>query len=184
MNPNDPNLQGGGQPQEDFRLQFIDYFQAPGARVLAVVLGLLAGGVTYVFTTLTYALLVALCSTLLVALALPVVFYSLDAPYRRIKKTIPQPLLLDERVRFTVKGGKSLGGFFLLTEQSMIFLSVEGGDHRLELARADVKTVMLTEEKYSVRIFLSDTQFVEVLSAVYREIFDVLRENNWNVTVS
>ena len=51
-----------------------------------------------------------------------------------------------------------------------------------ELARADVKTVMLTEEKYSVRIFLSDTQFVEVLSAVYREIFDVLRENNWNVT--
>lgn len=181
MNSNEPQKQVGQDQQEDYRLRFIDYFQAPGARTLAVALGAVSALTVSLFTGWQLALLIGASVALLVSLILPIVFYRMDMPYQRIKKKILSPLLVDERVRFTVKGGKTLGGFFVLTEQSMIFLSLEGGDHRLELSRKDVKTVILQEDRYSIRIFLNDTQFIEVLSGVYMELYDILLENHWNV---
>ena len=181
MNSNQ-NPQGRERdPREDFRLRFIDYFQAPGARVLAVFLGILIAAAVYFFADWRLALLCGASVALILSLLLPIVFYRIDILYQRIKKTILQPLLVDERVRFTVKGGKTLGGFFVLTEQSMILLSLEDGDHRLELSREDVKSVILAQDRYSIRIFLNDTQFIEVLSGVYQELYDILLENNWNV---
>jgi hypothetical protein len=181
LNPNEPQKQEGNSRQEDYRLRFIDYFQAPGARTLAVALGAVSALTVSLFTGWQLALLIGASVALLVSLIPPLILYLMDLPYQRIKKTILSPLLVDERVRFTVKGGKTLGGFFVLTEQSMIFLSLEDGDHRLELTRGDVKTVILQEDRYSIRIFLNDTQFIEVLSGVYMELYDVLLENHWNV---
>ena len=61
----------------------------------------------------------------------------------------------------------------------MVFLSLEKGEHRLELSRADVKSVILAREQFSFRVFISNTQFIEVTSGACDEIYDVLRENHW-----
>ena len=121
------------------------------------------------------AVVALICSVLL-----PVIAYLQDRPYIKIKKTLAQPLLLDERVRFTVKDG-TVGGFMVLTEKTMIFLSLERGNHRLELAREDVRYISC-EEGVTISIFLNEKQFVRVISGVCGEICEILRENGWSVT--
>ena len=98
----------------------------------------------------------------------------------RIKETLGTSFLLDERVRFTVQGG-TVGGFFLLTDDRMIFLSLERGEHRLELTRGEVCSI-IPEEHMTVRIYLNNTQFIRIISGVSEEICDVLQQNGWTVS--
>ncbi len=124
-------------------------------------------------------LLIGAITTLIVSVMVPFVLYRADIPYEAIKKTINGSFVFDERVRFTVHGGRTVGGFFILTEQNMVFLSIEQGKHRMELAREDVKSIVLEEESYSIKIFLNDTQFIQVISGVCYEMYNILRENHW-----
>ena len=175
MNTHEPHSTDRDIPE----LCFADYFQAPGVRGLSVVLGLIAGSVLAFFLSWQIGVLAGALITVVLSIAFPVAFYRADKPYRKIKETLKRPFLVDERVRFTVHGGRSLGGFFVLTEKAMVFLSLEKGEHRLELSRKDVKSVILAQEQFSLRIFINNTQFIEVTSGVCGEIYDVLRENHW-----
>ncbi len=125
-------------------------------------------------------LLVGAIVTLLVSVVLPLVFYVKFLPYARMKKDLQQPFLFDEPVRFTVKHG-TVGGFFILTEKSMIFLSLECATHTLELTRDKVKHVSARNEM-ALDIYLNNTQFVRVFSAFREELVEILRENGWNIT--
>ena len=170
MNPNEQN---------DHKIRFSDYFGTSGSRILSVLFGLLAGGASALFLGFLIGVLIGAIVTLLTSFILPYLLYRADIPYEALKNAIVAPFIFDERVRFTVRGGRSVGGFFILTDQSMIFLSVEQGKHRLELSREDVKSVVLEEDRYTIRIFLNHTQFIQVVSGVCIEMYDVLRENRW-----
>lgn len=165
--------------QNDNRLHFGDYFSAPGVRMLSVIVGLLLGGVIGFFTGWQIGILSGAVTVLVVSVVLPIFLYRADVPYEKIKQTLAGPFLFDERVRFSVRGGKTVGGFFILTEKTMVFLSLEQGNHRLELSREDVKSVVLDEEQFSIKIFLNNTQFIQVVSGVCQEMYGILRENNW-----
>ena len=165
--------------QNDRKLHFGDYFSAPGVRILSVIIGLMIGGVTGIFTGWQIGTLVGATAVLIVSVLLPIALYRADVPYEKIKQTIAGNFLFDERVRFSVRGGKTVGGFFILTEKAMVFLSLEQGNHRLELSRTDVKSVVLEEEQFSIKIFLNNTQFIQVVSGACRELYGILRDNQW-----
>ena len=171
--------QNNQQEEQDNRLHFSDYFSAPGGRILSVLLGLIAGGVVGLFFGWQIGVLAGAGTTLLISILLPIMLYRADVPYARIKATIKSKFLFDERVRFTVRGGRTVGGFFILTDKTMIFLSLEEGDHRVELTREQVKSIVLEENEYSIKIFLSNKQFIRVMSGVCYEMYGILRENNW-----
>ena len=159
-------------------MKFSDYFFAPGVRPLSVITGVIIGGLTAILAGWKLGVFVGAIVVLLTALTLPVIACVQDLPYQRIKKTIKPPFLLDERVLFTVQN-RSVGGYFILTDSSMILLSMErGNQHRMELARNDVKAVKL-EDGDAISIFVSNTKFVRILSAASEELFSVLAENGW-----
>lgn len=170
----------GEREESDYKLHFGDYFGSAGSRILSVVAGLLVGIVLSMFFGWQIGTLAGACTVLLMSVLLPILVFRADIPYVKIKKTIPAPFLFDERVRFTVRNGRTVGGFFVLTEKTMVFLSIEQGNHRLELSREDVKSIVLEEEQYSIRIFLNDKQFIQVVSGVCTEMFEILREQNWS----
>lgn len=161
------------------KLKLSDYFLLPGVRTLSILFGIIAGFAVWLFTIWQYAVLTGAGVALVASVALPISLYREDLPYARIKETIKQPFLFDERVRFTVRGGATVGGFFVLTEKSMVFLSMEKGNHRLELNREDVKSVVWDHEHAALSIFLNNTQFIRVVAGNCEEMYGILRENGW-----
>ena len=159
-------------------MKFSDYIFAPGVIPLSVLLGVLIGGLVGLFAGWQIGVLAGASAAVVISLLIPISLYREDAPYAKLKKTLRQPFLFDERVRFTVRGG-SVSGYFILTEHSMVFLSLDRGVHRMELAREDVQSVILGED-FSLNIFLNNTHFIRVLSAAGAEMFRILRENGWS----
>ena len=157
-------------------MKFANYFFAPGVRMLATFFGLAVGGVAGLFAKWQYGVLAGAGVALFCSLVIPLLLWRADAPYRRVKATLKQPFLIDERVRFTVRNG-TVGGFFILTEQSIILLSLERGDQRMEITREDVKS--LSVESTTVRIFLDQTKYVGVISAFSEQIYEVLEREGW-----
>ena len=161
-------------------MKFLDYYLSNGARVLSTIIGILSGvAVGFICGVWQYGVLAGAVTTLLASVLVPLRLYREDIPYLKIKETMKQPFLVDERVRFTVQGG-TVGGFFILTDSSMVFLSLERGDHRLELSREDVVSVTC-EQNTMINIFLNNKQYIRVISGVCLEICEVLRENGWSV---
>lgn len=160
-------------------MKFSDYFHAPGLRLLAFLFGVFAGLPVFILMGWKFGVLVCAVVTLLASVILPIRLYRAELPYNRVKSTIAEKFLFDLRVRFTVRNG-TVSGHFLLTQRSMIFLSFERGEHRLELSRDDVKSVELGENM-TISIFLNDKQFVRVISGECEEIYDILRNNQWAV---
>ena len=161
-------------------MKFLDYFLSHGVRVLSTIFGTIVGAIVWVFGGWQYGVLTGAIVTLVTSIALPVVLYLEDRPYNKIKETLKSPFLLDERVRFTLRSG-TVGGYFILTDETMIFLSLENGTHRLELSRGDVLSVVQSEDM-SISIFLNNKQYIRLISGVCEEICEVLRENGWSVS--
>ncbi len=161
-------------------IKFSDYFTSPAKRSSAIRSGLFLGFGVFLMTDWRYGILCGAIATLIFSLVSPVISYLRDLPYIKLKRTLPQPFLFDEPVRFTVKGGM-VNGFFVLTAKSMVFLSRGDTGERMELTREDVKSVVLESNAYALRIFLDGTRFVMLYSAVCEQMSEVLRENGWNV---
>ena len=162
-------------------MKLSDYFFSSGVRALSVVAGLIGGFGMGFFTEWRIGLLAGLVIVLLTSIILPIVLYLQDLPYERKKKQLNKDFLLDVRVRFTVQGGSTVKGFFMLTDESMIFLSLDGGEHLLELQRKDVHTIRLGDP-VTINIFLSEKQYVRIISGLGEELFESLRENGWSVS--
>lgn len=160
-------------------MKFSDYYFAPGVLPLSVLLGVLLGLLVGLFAGWQTGVLAGTAAAVVLSLLIPLSLYREDVPYAKLKKALRHPFLFDERVRFTVRGG-SVTGYFILTEHSMVFLSLDHGEHRMELGREDVKSVILGEDA-SLNIFLNNTHFIRVLSAAGAEMFRILRENGWAV---
>ena len=158
-----------------------DYFLMRGVRTVSVVFGLLIGSTVSLFTDWLYGVLAGAVVAFLASFVIPLRLYLADRPYENLKKTIGDSFLVDERVRFTVRDGM-VGGFFLLTAHTMIFLSLEQGDHRLELSRKDVKSIVLGENM-TISVFLNDKQFVRLISGNCEDIYRILEENGWTTSV-
>ena len=158
-------------------MKFSDYLFNPAIRVISVLLGILVGGGTALFTGWTVGAFVGAVTVLVSAFVYPTVAYVRDLPYIRIKRKLPQPFLFDVRVSIVVKNGV-VEGFFILTDSSMYFLAINEETHSLELSREDVKAVR-KGENYSLHIFLNDTQLIRVRTPACEEIFKILAEKGW-----
>lgn len=160
-------------------MKFSDYYLAPASRLVAATLGILSGVVGGIFWGWQYGVLFGAGVAILASVIVPLHVYLAEKPYLRIKETLKGPFLIDRRVRFSIKGG-SVGGYFILTHESMIFLSMEHGEHRLEFSHDDVQYVVLGSDM-SIRVYLNDKQFVRIVTDVINEVGEVLRENGWSV---
>ena len=158
-------------------MKYADYFHMRGVRSFSAFFGLLIGSTVSLFSNWMYGVLAGAVVAFFTSFLLPLRLYLADRPYEKLKKTIGESFLIDERVRFTIRNG-IVGGFFLLTAQTMIFLSLEHGNHRLELSRKDVKSIVLGEDM-TIRVFLNDTQFVRLISGNCEGIYQILQENGW-----
>jgi len=159
-------------------MKFADYFFAPGVKIRSVMFGITVGFMTgMLWENWQIGVLAGAVVALLTSFTYPLRAYLSDAPYEKIKNTLHRPFLLDQRVHFTVANG-AVGGFFVLTESSMVFLSLERGNHRLELSREDVRRIAL-EGSTTLCIFMSETKFVRVISANCEEIYQILLDNQW-----
>ena len=161
-------------------MKFSDYYLSAGARITSLFFGGIAAITVSVLLGWQIGVLSGCVVALLASVLLSWMLYRKDLPYAKVKQTLKQPILLDERVHFTVRGG-TVGGFFVLTENSMIFLSMEKGEHRLELSRADVKSVVAGEDM-TVCVHLDDRRFIRLISGACEEICEILRQNGWAVT--
>ena len=159
-------------------MKLFDYFRLPHVRILSVIFGVFCGAPVLLFFDWRYAVLIGASVTLLSSLIMPLILYREDRGYQRIKQEIKQPFFLDERVRFTIEQG-SIGGYLVLTESSLILLSTEKGKHRLELTRSQISRIVVGEERISLRIYVSNTQFIQVFSGACQEMYRVLLEKGW-----
>ena len=96
--------------------------------------------ITSLFAGWKYGILIGAIATLAISLILPILFYVVFLPYKRMKKEIAGVFLFDEPVRFTVKRG-TVGGFLVITEKRMVFLSGEADEKSLELSREQVRLI-------------------------------------------
>ena len=160
-------------------MKFSDYYLAPASRTVAAILGILTGFATGLFLGWQYGALIGCGTAILASVIVPWRVYLEERPYFRIKETIQGPFLIDKRVRFSIKGG-SVGGYFILTQESMIFLSLDKGEHRLEFSRKDVSYVAIGNDM-TIRVYLNEKQFVRIVSDMIDEMGDVLRANGWLV---
>ncbi len=159
-------------------MKLFDYFRLPHVRILSVVLGVFCAVPLLLFFDWRYALLIGACVTLLASLVIPILLYREERGYERIKNTIQQPFFIDERVRFTIPKG-SIGGYLVLTDSSLILLSTEKGKHRLELTRSQISKIVVGEEMISLRIYISNTHFIQVFSGACQEMYHILLEKGW-----
>ncbi len=165
-------------------MKFSNYFLSPVVRILSMFGGFLVGGIVAVlgvfsgyYTGWIWGLLIGAGVAVLLSIVIPLRFWIAEAPYRRVKKTLPQPFLLEQPVRFTISGGTA-NGYLILTEQSIILLSFARGEQRMELAREDVQSILLEEN--GIRIFLNDTKFINFFAVDAEQIYQLLRREGWN----
>ncbi len=161
-------------------MSFSTFFTSRGLRKIAIYIGILVGLAVSMPGDWRVGVLVGAIVILVASILLPTFFYVVFLPYARLKKTLPKPFLFDEPVQFTVKSGR-VSGFFILTEKSMIFLSRECQTQTMELTRDRIMKTVVGKEPMTLDIYLSDTQFIRVFSAVREELIELLRKNGWNV---
>ena len=160
-------------------MKLSEFFRASFLRALSIRIGIFVGIGVWIFTEWNYGVLVGAVVTLLTSLVLPVIFYIKFLHYERMKRVLKRPFLLDEPVRFTVKKG-TVGGFFVLTEKSMIFLSLECENQTMELTQSQVLSVR-RGHNFTINIYLNNTQFIRLFSNDSEAVLNTLRENGWNV---
>lgn len=158
-------------------MKFLDFYLSPGTRTVSVFIGTVVGLVTSLFTDWMIGTLVGAGVIILASVIIPLWLYREERPYVKAKEEIAHSFLIDERVRFTVKEG-SVGGYFLLTDEKLILLSMDRGEHRLELTRDSVASVVLGDE-VTLSIFLDQKQYIRVISGVCQEMYGVLQNEGW-----
>lgn len=159
-------------------MNFSQAFTDGATRSFSIRIGIVIGLITSLFAGWKYGILIGAIATLAISLILPILFYVVFLPYKRMKKDISGVFLFDEPVRFTVKRG-TVGGFLVITEKSMVFLSGEADEKSLELSRDQVRLVSVGD-KLTVDIYLNEKQYIRVFSGAYEEILSILREQGWN----
>ena len=160
-------------------MNFTDYLFSPQARRSAIKYGLFTGALIGIGYGWKFGLLTGAVMAFLASFFSPLVAYLQDLPYIRIKKTFKTPILIDKRVHFTVQKG-IVRGMFLLTAEQIVFLSVDRGEHRLELSRTEIREIKRSDEM-TISFFVNDTQFVRLISGECEEIVDTLLQNGWVV---
>lgn len=154
-----------------------DYFAAPGVRILSVILGVLTGCGVALFKGAILGGLVGAVVVFFSSVFFPVWAYLKELPFNKMKKQLPQPLLLDERVDFVING-KRLYGFFVLTEDRMVMIAESGGKHRMELPREEVVRVV-KEDNYSIKIYVNQQDFIQIQTPTFEKVYSVLAEKGW-----
>lgn len=159
-------------------MKFTDFFFSTASRSTAAMMGLLLGVAVGIFAGWEYGVLSGVALAILLSVILPLTAYCRVLPYEKLKAKIKGPFLFDERVLYRSPKG-SFGGFFLLTDGSMVLMTIGKGRMSMELSREDVRSVLLDDEM-TLRIFLNETQYICILSEVAAEIFKALSANGWS----
>ena len=127
-------------------MKFSDYLFSPAARRSAIRYGIFSGILFGIGYGWRIGLLTGAVMALIASVFNPLVSYLQDLPYNRIKKSFTVPILIDKRVHFTVQKGFVRGMFLLTADQQIVFLSVDRGEHRLELSRAEIREIKRSDD--------------------------------------
>lgn len=160
-------------------MKFWDYFFLPGVRGTATFAGLLAGLSVGMFTRWEFGVIGGVGVAVLVTLIMPLVMYLQDLPFEKMKQGLEGSFRFDEQVLFRSQRG-SFGGYMLLSETALVILTREKKARIcMQLTPADVRSVHI-DNTTTLRIFLSETQYICVLCGVAEEIFEFLSRHGWN----
>lgn len=159
-------------------MKYSDYFLSPATRWIATCAGLLSGSLTWMFTRWEYGMIGGVTVAVLVTLILPFVMYLQNLPIERLKAKIKGPFLFDEQVLFRSPKG-AFGGYFILTDGSMVLMTRGREKTCMELTREDVRSVRLDDDN-TLRVFLNETQYICILCGVAEEIFESLASQGWH----
>ena len=160
-------------------MKFWDYFFLPGVRGTATFAGLLTGLSVGMFTRWEFGVIGGVGVAVLVTLVMPLVMYLQNLPFEKMKRGLEGPFRFDEQVLFRSPRG-SFGGYMLLSETALVILTREKKARIcMQLTPADVRSVHI-DNTTTLRIFLSETQYICVLCGVAEEIFEFLSRHGWN----
>lgn len=167
-------------------MSFASYFRMRGMHTLAVMIGGFVGSAVALLGELTgmyrgwiWGLLIGAGVILFLSVVFPLMLWASDAPYRRIVKAVGKPTVYEHPVRFAIQGGE-MNGYVALMKDTMILLSVEHGNPRLDLKRDDIQMIRLSEDRNALDLFLSATKLIHISSTEAEEIFEVLQREGWN----
>ena len=114
-------------------------------------------------------------ATLLISIAIPLMFYISDRKYLPLIKEIKEKILIDERVNYIV-GDDIKHGFILTTNESLFVISTQNDKPvRLELKRADIKKISVSDG-ICLNIFLDYNKCIQALAGNCDEIIKKLHD--------
>ena len=148
------------------------YFTTP-----LLVFSVFGGVVTYFLvsplTNTATAIFFSAIATLLLSLAIPMLFAAGDRKFLPLKKEITEPIVIDERVNYLV-GDEIQQGFIVTTKDSLYVIS-SGKDEpvKFEIKRSDIKKISVTDDVY-LNIFLDYDKCIRVFAGNCDELCSML----------
>ncbi len=160
-------------------MKYSDYFLSPATRRIATCMGLVVGTLTGLVSRWEYGLIGGVGIAILTTAVLPLVLYLQNLPFEQLKAKLKGPFLFDEQVLFLSPKG-ALGGYFILTDGTMVLMTRGRKKTCMELTREDVRSVRL-EDETTLRVFLNETQYIRILFGAAEEIFESLASQGWHI---
>ena len=126
--------------------------------------------ITSFFTEDTYTLvLFSALATLLISIAVPIMFAILDRDLLPLVKQIKEEIIIDERVHFIV-GQELKRGFMITTKESLFVIANEDEKPlKMEIKRSDIKKISITDGIY-LNIFLDYNKYIRVFAGNCEEL--------------
>lgn len=141
-----------------------------------------AGIISYIVSTLFFengiALLIGLSVIFCVSLIIPAAFAISDVKYNALKKGIPAPFIIDERVSCVI--GNSLKNGFIVLSGDTLFLMTYSQKKpiRYEIKKSEIKKISISENIY-LNIFFDYNKYIRIASGNCSEIMDKLKRQGF-----
>ena len=154
-------------------------YYTPAVYLVSIVCGVIAYLLSSFFCEPRIALLSGVIVTLIISLAIPCAFAISDEKYKPLKRGIPSPFIIDERVNYMITGGELRHGFMVLSKESLYLITfADKKPLRFEVKKNEVKKISVTDGVY-LNIFLDYDKFIRISSGNCLEISAKLTEQGF-----
>ena len=153
-------------------------YHTPSLFIFSTLGGVVTFLILITFNDWPLSLLFAAIATLLISIAIPVMFYISDRKFTPLKKEIGEPILIDERVSYVV-GEELRLGFMVATKSSIFVISVENEKPiKFEIKKSDIKKISVSDDVY-LNIFLDYDKCIRVFGTNCEELSSMLAKEGF-----
>ena len=153
-------------------------YHTPSLFIFSTLGGVVTFLILITFNDWPLSLLFAAIATLLISIAIPIMFYISDRKFTPLKKEIGEPILIDERVSYVV-GEELRLGFIVATKSSIFVISVENEKPvKFEIKKSDIKKISVSDDVY-LNIFLDYDKCIRLFAANCEELSSKLRDEGF-----